>query len=225
MSDEALMRSVHKGDLKSPDCFYDRYSGRLLHYFHRMLNRDDEKAQDFLHHLFVKIVERPGAFGTTQSFTTWDFAVAHNLCKNEYRRLKVRKRETTIEQIRLDRSGKVKDPDFDLDAQAFKQAVLDALDDIEPSHRTTFLLRYQEDLSVREISDILECTEGTTKSRLHYVTKRPSNDLQELNPFAKELRPWLKPITCLTPHSANHSTSCRLTSRPIRRSGRTSGLD
>ena len=186
MSDEALMGCVQDGDVTALDKLYGRYDSRLLHYFHRMLNRAGEKAQDFLHDLFVKIVERPSAFDTRQSFSTWIFTVAHNMCKNEYRRLEVRTRETTVEQIRMDRYTKPDDPDQALDANAFKQAVFDALEDLDPAQRTTFLLRYQEDLSIREISDILECAEGTTKSRLHYVTKRLSRDLQDLNPFAKE---------------------------------------
>lgn len=186
LSDESLMGRVQDGDLEALDNLYSRYDSRLLHYFHRMLNRDDEKAQDFLHDLFVKIVDRPSAFDTRQSFSTWVFTVAHNMCKNEYRRLEVRTRETTVEQIRMDRYTKPDDPEGSLDARAFKQAVLDALEGLDPAQRTTFLLRYQEDLSIREISDILECAEGTTKSRLHYVTRRLSRDLQELNPFARE---------------------------------------
>lgn len=185
-TDESLMGRVQQGNLEALDTLYDRYSSRLLHYFHRMLNRDAEKAQDFLHDLFVKIVERPTAFDTRQSFTTWVFTVAHNMCKNEYRRLEVRTRETVVEQIRMDRQAAREDVDLTIDARAFKQAVLAELDDLEPSHRTTFLLRYQEDLSIREISNILECAEGTTKSRLHYVTKRLSSQLREMNPFAKE---------------------------------------
>ncbi len=186
MTDESLMGCIQGGDIAVLDDRYDRYNSRLLHYFHRMLNRDADKAQGFLHDLFVKIVERPSAFDTRQSFTTWIFTVAHNVCKNEYRRLEVQTRETTVEQIRMDRHAGAEDIETSLDNRAFKQTVLDALDDLEPSHRTTFLLRYQEDLSIREISDILECAEGTTKSRLHYVTKRLSNQLQEMNPFAAD---------------------------------------
>jgi RNA polymerase sigma-70 factor (ECF subfamily) len=186
MSDESLMGCVQDGKVEALDNLYDRYSNRLLHYFHRMLNRDDERAQDFLHDLFIKIVERPTAFDTKQSFSTWIFIVAHNMCKNEYRRLEVRTRETTVEQIRMDSHSGSADIDMALDAKAFKQAVLDALDELEPSHRSTFLLRYQEDLTIREISNVLECAEGTTKSRLHYVTKRLSEQLKEMNPFATE---------------------------------------
>lgn len=142
LTDEALMGSVQDGNLDALDCLYDRYDSRLLHYFHRMLNRDAEKAQDFLHDLFVKIVERPTAFDTRQSFSTWIFTVAHNMCKNEYRRLEVRTRDTTVVQIQMDHD-RSSDPELSIDARAFKAAVLDALDDLDPAQRTTFLLRYQ----------------------------------------------------------------------------------
>ncbi len=93
------------------------------------------------------------------------------MCKNEYRRLEVGTRETTTEQIKMDRSTGPENTELSIDAKALKQTLLDALDDLEPSHRTTFLLRYQEDLSIREISNILKCAEETTKSHLYYVTK------------------------------------------------------
>ena len=161
LSDKSLMGCVQDGNLEALENLYGLYSSRLLHYFHRMLNRDQEK--DFLHDLFVKIVERPTAFDTRQSFTTWIFTVAHNMCKNEYRRLEVGTRETTTEQIKMDRSTGPENTELSIDAKALKQTLLDALDELEPSHRTTFLLRYQEDLSIREISNILKCAEETTK--------------------------------------------------------------
>jgi len=36
-------------------------------------------------------------------------------------------------------------------------------------YQTTFLLRFQENLTIKEISEILECSEGTVKSRLFHT--------------------------------------------------------
>ena len=89
-SDEELMESVEVGEETAFDELYNRYSKRLLVYFYRMLGGNEEKAQDFLQDIFVKIIEKPHLFGSKNRFSSWVFTVANNMCKNEYRRLKVR---------------------------------------------------------------------------------------------------------------------------------------
>jgi hypothetical protein len=95
-SDEKLMGLLGRGDIAAFDELYDRYGGRLLRYFHRMLGRDEEKAQDFLQDIFLRIVERPELFSLDRRFSTWIFSVAHNMCKNEYRRAMVRQSISTL---------------------------------------------------------------------------------------------------------------------------------
>jgi len=89
-SDEQLMGLIRKGDASSFDELYKRYSHRLLHYFYRMLNGDEEKAQDFLQDICLKIVEKADTFNPEGKFSSWIFTIASNMCKNEYRRMRKR---------------------------------------------------------------------------------------------------------------------------------------
>ena len=90
-SDEDLVRRLARGDDGAFDELYRRYRDRLLHYSCRMLGRDGEKARDFLQDLFLKLIEKPERFAPDGCFRTWIFAVAHNMCCNEYRRAAVRR--------------------------------------------------------------------------------------------------------------------------------------
>ena len=45
-----------------------------------------------------------------------------------------------------------------------------------------FLLRYQQELSIKEIAAILGCPEGTVKSRIFYTLKKLSEKLQYFKP-------------------------------------------
>ena len=56
-SDEELMLSISKGDKKAFDELYVRYADALLRYFSRLLWKDREKAEDFVHDLFAKIIQ------------------------------------------------------------------------------------------------------------------------------------------------------------------------
>ncbi|NIS37983.1 sigma-70 family RNA polymerase sigma factor [Candidatus Saccharibacteria bacterium] len=184
------MEKIKLNDTAAFDELYYRYSQRLLVYFHRMLRGDAEKAQDFLQDLFVKIIDKKHLFREGARFYSWIYTLAHNMCKNEYRRLKVRK----IVDRASDRDGATAFVDADsigienqLDNHHFKKLVLKELEKFDVVQRSTFILRFQEHLSIREISEILDCAEGTIKSRLFYVTKKLAKKLKEYHPQQKEV--------------------------------------
>lgn len=178
-SDEELMRAVGRGDVPAFDVLYHRYSKRLLYYFYKMLGQDEEKAQDFLHDLLLKIVERPELFSPEKRFSTWVFSVAHNMCKNEYRRLSIRQTED-IEPDDL--AFDVDSIPESIDRKQFADMLALELEGLSEEHRTVFLLRYRESFSMREISDVLQCPEGTVKSRLFYAVRRLATRLKKFNP-------------------------------------------
>ena len=181
-SDEKLMELLNQRETAAFDELYKRYSTRLLHYFHRMLGGDEEKAQDFLQDLFLKIVEGPARFHTGKRFCSWIFTIAHNMCKNEYRHLAVRKSAGNEVENSKGSEANYHSLEREFDNREFKKALLIEVQKLEKTERSTFLLRYQESLSIKEISEILECSEGTVKSRLFYTTKKLAGKLKALDP-------------------------------------------
>jgi RNA polymerase sigma-70 factor (ECF subfamily) len=194
-SDERLMELLQQGDAAGPEAFdelYERYSRRLLIYFHRMLGGNHEKAQDFLQELFLKIVERPRLFNAEQRFRTWIYAVAHNMCKNEYRRLgisKIVESKADLEAIARAALDAEKQIENELDWKRFRAALFQELAKLGESHRATFLLRHQDGFSIKEISEVLHCSEGTTKSRLFYTAKKLAGQLSAFDPNADKPQP------------------------------------
>jgi len=187
-SDELLMINIRQGNKAAFEVLYDRYSKRLLYYFYRMLNGDQDKAQDFVQDLFLKIVEKPQLFDEKRRFSTWIYTVANNQCKNEYRRLKVRgefnHREDIVETIPETTQG----PEERLDSKMFLSALEKEVSKLEPEQRLVFILRFQENLPVREIAEVTGLKEGTVKSRLFYITRKLADNLQDLNPIKSEVR-------------------------------------
>jgi len=108
LGDERLMELVVRGDERAFAALYDRYHGRLLNYFHRMLWHDRERARDMLQDLFTKLANRPASYDPARPFQTWLFSVANNMCKNAYRHEEVvRCRWAAIATIRTPRSKAV----------------------------------------------------------------------------------------------------------------------
>src|SRR3984957_12835960 len=89
MADTELMFHLQRGETLAFDELYKRYSKPLLGYFVRMLNYDKPKAQDALHDLFMKVIEKPHLFDTSKPFRTWIYTIAYNNCKNQYKHTEI----------------------------------------------------------------------------------------------------------------------------------------
>ena len=189
-SDEELMGFIQQGESYAFDELYNRYSKRLLFYFYRMLGNDEEKAQDFLQDIFLKIIDKQNAFNSINRFSSWVFTIAYNMCKNEYRRLEVRKNtenKGNLDYLPASHENNYLQIEKKTDHNIFKETLFAELESLNVDKKTTFLLRYLEELSIKEISKIMNCSEGTIKSRLHYITKNLTNTLHSFNPNNSEV--------------------------------------
>ena len=174
LADEKLIRAIVNGDERAFNELYKRYSERMLYYFYRMLGNDKELAQDFLQDLFYKIIDKPHLFDADRKFSTWIFSIAYNQCKNEYRSKEIR----SIVQI-VDNPDSFLQDESDVDDSPYQiEDVFNCLNDFDETHRTAFLLKYREGLSIDEISSVLDLPKGTVKSRLFYTRKKIQEKLQ-----------------------------------------------
>ena len=139
---------------------YQRYARRLYGFFLRQLNHD---TQDATHEVFLRVLEAD-AHEISSAALPYLFTIAYNLLRNRYRRqayeasylatLDRQPLETTDVELRLDR-------------QTLLTALRQVLDELPPPLRLLFSLRYEEELTVSQVAQILEIPEGTVKSRLH----------------------------------------------------------
>jgi RNA polymerase sigma-70 factor (ECF subfamily) len=183
LSDEALMLHVQQGDERAFEAIYDRYSRPLFGYFCRMLWKDREKARDFMQDLFSKIIHKPEAYSAGRPFKTWLYSVAHNMCKNEYRKQEIRKGTNNSLDTGIQVSGDTgAEVLTGLDSITFNAALEVALNTLDEKQRSAFIMRYREEMSIKEIAAVFECSEGTIKSRLFYTLKKLSEMLQVYNP-------------------------------------------
>ena len=173
-SDEKLMQEVAAGNQMAFNILYHRYKNRLFYYFFRMLNNSEELANDFLQELFLKIIEKPESFNPAFRFSSWIFSMAGNMCKNEYRKRESRG-ETITSEINTNQSEEMNHSAYSTE-QALEK-VFEALNKLDTDQRSTFLLRYREGFSMKEIAEILNIAEGTVKSRLHNAKKQLAREL------------------------------------------------
>jgi len=177
-ADEELVRLVQQGNERALTELYSRYSKKLVRYFHRMLWKDEPKAQDFLHDLFVKLIEAPDRMDVNRPFSTWIYSVAHNMCKNEYRKQNFR---NGVNGKWVNGQG-VEFMQNVIDHQAFQVQLENFLSQADENDKGLFIMRYELELTVAQIATILEIPEGTVKSRLFYLKKKLADMLKVFNP-------------------------------------------
>lgn len=181
-TDEELVQKMNSGSKLAFEILYDRYSLSLFRFFYSRFG-NKEKAEDFLQNTFLTLFQKGATFDSSRKFSSWIYTIAHNQCKNEFRS--------------LSRSyHRVENFDFNdlvsndwrssekMDKSIFSEHLGMALSNLSHEHQSSFILRFKHQLSIREISEILDCSEGTTKSRLFYTLKKLAKKLNHFNPYA-----------------------------------------
>lgn len=179
-SETELMQLLKSGDKAAFEELYNRYSQKMLMFFNRMLDNDHDKAQDFAHDLFMKIIENPNQYDVNRNFDTWIFTIAYNMCKNEYKKLKIRQQHQQSELKTADDKVFIKEA---IDKELYHKHLQKHLEQLDEEHKTIIILRFEEELSVKEIAQIVNCPEGTVKSRIFYTLQALSTKLAVFNPL------------------------------------------
>lgn len=169
LSDEQLMevyQSNKDGRGKQAlDHLYIRYSKSMFNFFYFTLNNDYSKAQDFVHDLFIRIIDNQHSFDKHQLFKPWIYRIASNLCKNEFRATNVAQKYnrhviSTANAVTLDNET--------------ENGLRFCINQLSPEYRALIVLRFRMKLAIKEIAEIYQCPEGTIKSRLFNATKELS---------------------------------------------------
>ena len=170
LTDDELMQRVScKDDDRAFDLLYRRHARRLMCFFFRQLDRNEAVAADFTQDAFMRIWTARNKFVGT-NFRTWLFTIAFNLVKNHYRHAE---HQQHYEQFLALHQAVTEDSNVveTLDGEALDRALKQELERMSPDALLLFSLRFEEELSVPQIAEVMAIPEGTVKSRLHTLTQ------------------------------------------------------
>ena len=179
LTDEQLMARVSgQDDERAYDELYRRHARRIMGFFLRQLGRDEALAADLTQDTFMRVWSSRSTYSGS-SYRTWLYSIAYNLCKNHFRHLSY---EQAYEQELSLIGQEPEDNDFDMkiDRKAFEESLQSELAKLPPAPRLLFSLRFEEDLSILQIAQILGIPEGTVKSRLHHLVQTLRKNLLPL---------------------------------------------
>lgn len=163
--DHALVQDCLKGNHRAFEILVDRYQKPVFNLAYRFTS-SREDAEDIAQSVFVKAFEKLNTFDPKFRFFSWLYKIAVNESINFLNRQK--RFEAFNEDVH---SGK---PDQEEDFRDHEMtASLDmALLDLKTDYRVVVILNHFQDLSYREIGQILDIHESTVKSRLFSARKK-----------------------------------------------------
>ncbi|MDE6434396.1 MAG: RNA polymerase sigma factor [Lachnospiraceae bacterium] len=165
MDEKALIRKLKKGDSESLNRIFDAYYDKVYGYCYRHLNHR-ENAQDMTQEVFLRVCRNISDYRHYGKFENYLYVIAANLLKDHYRK----KQLLPLEDIVI----KETEPGF---ARAENTLIVtEALRKLPEQEREIIVLRYYQELKIKDIARILDLKLSTTK----YHLKRAQEMLGEL---------------------------------------------
>jgi RNA polymerase sigma-70 factor (ECF subfamily) len=170
-TDEVIVDQVRKGDTDAFGELVVRYEGKLKRYARKFLSREGD-IEDLVQDVFIKAYTNIQSFDTSQRFSPWIYRIAHNTFVNELKR-KDRSRLSLFDfDELLPTLAAPETADADTLNEELKCEMDTLLSALEPKYREILILHYFEDLSYREISDVLHIPITTAGVRLTRARKK-----------------------------------------------------
>jgi RNA polymerase sigma-70 factor, ECF subfamily len=166
------IEQVLKGNQNAYSDIVDLYQHKLYQICYRMLGNKQE-AEDITQEAFIRAYINLHTFDQKRKFSTWIYRIATNLCIDRIRKKKpdyyldaeVAGTEglDMYSQIAIDEAL----PEEQLEKMELQDRIQYEISRLPEKYRSVIVLKYIEELSLQEISEILDMPLGTVKTRIH----------------------------------------------------------
>jgi RNA polymerase sigma-70 factor (ECF subfamily) len=167
--EDKLVRDFQSGDDLAFATLYNRYKRSIYIFCWKML-LDVEAAKDCVQEVFLRVYERRDQLKQPERFNSWLFAIARNQCLSLCRRSKYEIAEEFDFDLASDSAADA--PDRFVERQESADLLSKSLARLKLEYREVLLLREFQNLSYREIAEVLGETESAVKSKIFKARQR-----------------------------------------------------
>ena len=134
----------------------NRYQQKLFYYVNRLINHPDE-AEDIVQDVFIKVYKNLNGYDSRLKFSSWIYRIAHNEAVNWLRK-NTRYQKESIDQSDYLAATLTDGKDFTeaLDLRTELGKANQAIDKLPKKYKEVMILKFVEEKSYEEISDILK---------------------------------------------------------------------
>ena len=169
MNDEMTILQAKKGDEAAIRKLFEEFRMQVFKMAFRYTN-SYEDAEDILQETFIKAFKNIQSLQNVcmGSFTQWLKQICINVSLNHLRKLKNRKKNQTysISDLFVEPESKQKSPEDIVSIQHLYQHIQNALQKLSAKQTIIFELRHSQYKNIKEISELMNCTESNVKAHL-----------------------------------------------------------
>jgi RNA polymerase sigma-70 factor (ECF subfamily) len=178
MEDIELVGLCQKGDTGAFDRLFYKYRDKIYRTAFRMIN-NPEDALDLTQEIFLKAYKNINKYNFKSEFSTWLYRLAINLCIDELRK---RKNSNEVLMDSIPENLIYSDTPEDIILSEEQESLIwKALNSLKEKERVVIVLREMEGLSYEEIANVLKCSLGRVKSRIHESREKLKKALEKVS--------------------------------------------
>ena len=174
----SIINQINKGDTQAFAVLVDRYKDLVFTLAIRML-KNREEAEEVSQDTFVKVYKSLAKFKGDSKLSTWVYKVAYNTCLDRIKKNNRRQNEVAIDSFT---ENQIKTLDNALEAMETaeqQKTIQDCLQQLASKDSFLLTLFYFEELSLEEISHIVNMEPNTVKVNIHRARKRLAHILKQ----------------------------------------------
>ncbi|WP_299670365.1 RNA polymerase sigma factor [uncultured Polaribacter sp.] len=159
---------------------YDRFSTVVYNKCYSF-SKNKQEAEDLMHDVFVRLFVKLKTFKGHSKFSTWLYSFTYNFCVNYVQRNSHKKKEkvtVVTDQIKENDAVEAFEDTNLLELKSAKLAKVLTL--IDPSEKMILLMKYQEEMSIKEIKGILNIGESAVKMQIKRAKAKAINLYEDL---------------------------------------------
>jgi RNA polymerase sigma-70 factor (ECF subfamily) len=167
------MLKVKEGENHKLGLLYERYKKRLFGFFYQM-NKNVSVSEDLVQNVFIRVLKYKHTFSDDSKFITWIFQIARNEMYDDFRKQK-KENHDDIETVSYYLNSD-KNIEGDLEIAENKIKLKAAIEKLSKEKKELIVLSKLKELKYREVGEIIGCTEGTARTKVH----RALSDLKQI---------------------------------------------
>lgn len=159
-----------------------RYEPPLSRYVRRLLGRSGQSVDDVLQDVFIKVYVNLNDYDRSRPFSPWIYRIARNEALSFLRKRRAEPYLLSGEEGMLMLERVLDEPTVleVLDRSRIGTWIRKLIAGLDPSYRDVFVLRYLEEKSYEEISEILEIPMGTVATNINRGKRQLKRDLDAI---------------------------------------------
>jgi len=180
LTDNEVVQLVKAGDKSAFAILVQRHQKALVRLGYRFM-KDVDQAEDVVQDSFIKAYQRISSFEERASFKSWLYQITINTAKN-----KLRSRHLHFTDMETMQFAVSPNMEWNLAHQSIAKTLQALIDKLPHRQKTALLLRVYDDMSFKEIAEVMDCPYDTAKANYRHALIKLRDELEK----NEDLKSW-----------------------------------